>query len=68
MFRCSNREVYSETCQVSSIEHFAEIVNSRFLDIFAKSTILDIWQGSEYTSLLLPLNMRLTAMLIYLTF
>ena len=37
--------------QASKMELFAKIGNSRqLLLIFAKSSILDVWQGSEYTS------------------
>ena len=36
-------ETYSEPCQVSKTELFA-------LGIFAKLSILDVWQGSEYAS------------------
>ena len=33
------------------MEHFAKIVNGfQALTIFAKHSILDVWQGSEYVS------------------
>ena len=42
-------EVYSEPCQTSKIEHFVKIVNDfQPLSIFAKRSILDIWEGCEY--------------------
>ena len=42
---------YSEPCQTSKTEFFAEIVHVwRLLVIFAKSSILDVCHGSEYTS------------------
>ena len=41
---------YSEPCQTSNMEVFAEIGNSfQLLTIFSKSSILDVSQGSEYT-------------------
>ena len=44
-------EAYSEPCQTSKIESFAKIVNGFMpLTIFAKRSILDVWQGSEYAS------------------
>ena len=42
---------YSEPCQTSKTEFFAEIVNVwKVLINFAKSFIVDVWYGSEYTS------------------
>ena len=38
-------EAYSEPCQTSKMELFKKIVN-----IFAKRSILDVWQGSKYAS------------------
>ena len=32
-------EAYSESCQTSKMEHFANVFTKRF--------ILDVWQGSE---------------------
>ena len=56
-FNCTNpikhsgSEAYSEHCQTSNMELFAKIVNSFLsLTIFAKSSILDVWQGFEYNS------------------
>ena len=44
-------QAYSEPCQTSKIERFAKIVNVfQPLTTFAKRTILDVWQGSEYPS------------------
>ena len=44
-------EAYSEHSQTSKMEHFPKIVNSwKPLIIMAKSSILDVWQGSEYAS------------------
>ena len=43
--------VYSEPYQISKMERFAKIVNdSKPLTNFGKSSALDVWQGSEYTS------------------
>ena len=42
-------QAYSGPSQVSKMECFAKIVNSwKSLTIFAKRSILDAWQGSEY--------------------
>ena len=47
----ANSEAYSEPCQTSKIEVFAQIVNGFwFLTIFAKSPILDVWSDSEFAS------------------
>ena len=47
----ANSEICSEPCQTSNIEVFAQIVNGiKFLTIFAKSFILDVWQDSEFAS------------------
>ena len=54
-------EAYSEPCQRSKMEHFAkhaEVWLSNFIEIhtftcFVKRSILDVWQGSEYTSVFL---------------
>ena len=44
-------EVYSETYQRSKMESFVKIVNDKkLLTIFAKWSMLDVWQGSECTS------------------
>ena len=39
-------EAYSETCQTSTMEHFAKIVKGYLF--FAKYIILDAWQGSDW--------------------
>ena len=44
----SEHMVYSEPCQTTEMELFANIVND--LTIFTKSSILDFWQGSEYAT------------------
>ena len=37
---------YSETCQTCKMEYFAKIVNGfETLTIFAKRSVLDVWQG-----------------------
>ena len=42
---------YSEPCQTSKVELSLKIANGwKLLTISAKSSILDVWQGSEYTS------------------
>ena len=45
-------EVYSEPCQTYKMKRFMRTANNYFqpLIIFAKSSILDIWHVSEYTS------------------
>ena len=41
--------MYSEPCQISEMELFAKIVHGfQSLFIFAKSSISDVWHGSEY--------------------
>ena len=48
-FKLRELEVYLEPCHTSKMDRFAKIVNSyKPLTIFAKRSILDIWQGSEY--------------------
>ena len=43
-------ETYLEPYQICKIELFAKIVNSwKPLTIFASNSILDVWQGSQYT-------------------
>ena len=45
----SNSEAYSEPYQLSKMERFAKIINGfQPLTIFAKQSILDVWQDSEY--------------------
>ena len=42
-------EEYSEPCETTKAEFFQKIANSwKQRAIFAKSSILDVWQGSEY--------------------
>ena len=44
-------EANSESFQTSEIELFAKIVrNEKPFTIFVKTSILDVWQGSEYAS------------------
>ena len=38
-------EAYSEPCKTSKMEHFTKLVKKA---IFAKGSILDMWQGSAY--------------------
>ena len=46
-----NQVAYSKPYQRSKMEFFVEKVNARkLLTIFAKRSILDAWQGSEYPS------------------
>ena len=41
-------ETYSDQCQISNMESFAKLVDVfEQLTIFAKLSILDVWQGSE---------------------
>ena len=47
----ANSEANSEPCQTTKMEAFAKIVSGfQFLTIFAKSSILDLWQDSEFPS------------------
>ena len=46
-------EVYLEPCQTSKMELFAKVVNSFYPQTsFSKSSILDIYLGTEWASLL----------------
>ena len=50
---------YSEQCQTSKINIFAEVVNNfQPSTIFAKSSILNAWHGFEFNSVLLPIYYR----------
>ena len=45
------RGIFIRPSQTAKMEVFAKIVNDwELLAVFAKSFILDAWQGSEYTS------------------
>ena len=42
-------EAYSDPCQTSKMELLVKIFNGiQLLTVFAKSSFLDVWQGSEY--------------------
>ena len=43
-------QVYSKLCPTTMMGHFAKIVHNKPLTIFAKCSILDVWQGSEHAS------------------
>ena len=44
-------EAYSEHSQIIKIKLFANIVNSwKSLTVFAKNSVLDVWQSSEHTA------------------
>ena len=44
-------QTHSEPCETSKMELFAKLVNHfQSLNIFPKSSILDIYQGSDYAS------------------
>ena len=44
-------ETYSELCQTSKMNSFTKTVNDfQPITIFSKSSILDVWQRSEYAS------------------
>ena len=46
------RQAYSERCQTSKMETYVKIVNGlKLLIVFAKKSILDVWQDSEYKPL-----------------
>ena len=52
-------EAYTKLSQTSKIELFAKIVSgSQLLTISVKSSILDVWQGSEWTSEVHPINLK----------
>ena len=43
--------MYVESCQISIMEFFARRINGFLpLAIFAKSFIVDVWQGPRYAS------------------
>ena len=45
-------QAYSERCQISKMETFAKIVNGlKLLIVFAKNSILNVRQDSEYAYL-----------------
>ena len=45
--------IMSNNCQTTMMGRFAKIVNNyKPLSIFAKSSILDVWQGSGYASVI----------------
>ena len=47
--RRKNAEKYSEPCQRSKMELFVKMAMAQKpLTIFAKCSVLDVWQGSEY--------------------
>ena len=47
-------EAYSEPCQTSNMEFFRKIIIDFHSSTgLAKSSILDVWQGSEYASVLI---------------
>ena len=51
IFHQLNTERYSEPCQTSKLELFANIVKSfQSLTNFVKLSILGAWRGSEYAS------------------
>ena len=42
-------KMHPKPCETSKMEHFAKIVNTfKWLAIFVKRSILDIWRGFEY--------------------
>ena len=60
IFETSFFEAYSKPCQTSKMEIFAEFFFEMYsgfqsLNIFAKSSSLDVWQGFEYTLYILLL-------------
>ena len=49
----SDPEAYPEPCQTSKIDCFVKIVNGlNLLNFFVRHSILDVWQGSKYTSVI----------------
>ena len=59
--------MYSEPCQTSKMELFAKIVKRHLATIFAKSSVLDVWHGSEYASVL-PSEDRIIRVIIGMYF
>ena len=52
-FKLTYSEAQSELSQTSQMKFFANVINGRNpLIIFAKSSILDVWLGSKYVSVL----------------
>ena len=48
-----NTETYSEPCQISKMELFAQIGNGlKLLTSFTRSSIFDVYHGSEYASVI----------------
>ena len=45
-----NSKAYPDPYQTSKMSVFAKIVNDWKPTIFAKQSIFDVWQGSDYTS------------------
>ena len=46
-----NAELHAEPTKILKMEFFAKIVNHwKLLIIFTKSSVLDVWVGSEYIS------------------
>ena len=51
--RRKKAEKYSEPCQRSKMELFVKMAMAqRSLTILAKYPVLDVWQGSEYASVM----------------
>ena len=49
----SDPEAYPEPCQTSKMDCFVKIVNGlNLLTFFVRHSILDVWQGSKYTSVI----------------
>ena len=49
----SDPEAYSEPCQTSKMDCFVKIVISlNLLTFFVRHSILDVWQGSKYASVI----------------
>ena len=54
-------DAYSQPCQTSKMELFAEIVQDwKSLTIFARSSIFEVWQGSEYSSAGTYINLHIS--------
>ena len=51
-------QAYSEPCQISKMDLFANIINGKSSTIFSKSFILDVFQGSENSSQIKPFPQR----------
>ena len=48
----SDPEAYPEPCQTSKMDCFVLLTSLNLLTFFVRHSILDVWQGSKYTSVI----------------